>query len=47
MSENTAAIEEAKSKCTSAKGQFTRKRNFLIKSIESDQGIEVVETNYT
>ena len=46
MSENTAAIEEAKSKCTSAKGRFTRKRNFLIKSIESDQGIEVVETNY-
>ena len=46
MSENTAAIEEAKSKRTSAKGRFTRKRNVLIKSIESDQGIEVVETNY-
>ena len=46
MSENTAAIEDAKSKRTSAKGRFTRKRNFLIKSVESDQGIEVVETNY-
>ena len=46
MSENTAAIEEAKSKRTSVKGRFTRKRNFLIKSIESDQGIEVIETNY-
>ena len=46
MSENTASIEEAKSKRTSAKGRFTRKRNFLIKSIERDQGIEVVETNY-
>ena len=46
MSENTTAIEEAKSKRTSAKGRFTRKRNFLIKSIESDQGIEVVEANY-
>ena len=46
MSENTTAIEEAKSKRTTAKGRFTRKRNFLIKSIESDQGIEVVETNY-
>ena len=46
MSENTTAIEEAKSKRTSAKGRFTRKRNFLIKSIISDQEIEVVETNY-
>ena len=46
MSENTAAVEEAKSKRTTAKGRFTRKRNFLLKSIESDQGIEVVETNY-
>lgn len=46
MSENTTAIKEAKSKRTSAKGRFTRKRNFLIKSIESDQGNEVVETNY-
>ena len=46
MSENTAAIEEDKRERTSAKGRFTRKRNFLIKSIESDRGIEVVETNY-
>ena len=46
MSENTAAIEKAKGKRTTAKGRFTRKRNFLIKSIENDQGIERVETNY-
>ena len=46
MSENTAAIEKAKGKRTTAKGRFTRKRNFLIKSIENDQGIEPVETNY-
>ena len=46
MSENTAAIEKAKGKRTTAKGRFTRKRNFLIKSIGNDQGIEPVETNY-
>ena len=46
MSENTAEIEKAKSKRTTAKGRFTRKRNFLTKSIENDQGVEVVETNY-
>ena len=46
MSENTAAIEEAKGKRKTAKGRFTRKRNFLIKSIENDQEIEPVETNY-
>ena len=46
MSENTAAIEKAKGKRTTAKGRFTRKRNFLIKSIENGQGIEPVETNY-
>ena len=46
MSEDTASIEKAKGKRTTAKGRFTRKRNFLIKSIENDQGIEPVETNY-
>ena len=46
MSKDTDAIEKAKAKRTTAKGRFTRKRNFLIKSIESDQGIEPVETNY-
>ena len=46
MSKDTDAIEKAKAKRTTAKGRFTRKRNFLIKSIGSDQGIEPVETNY-
>ena len=46
MSEGIATIEKAKSKRTTAKGRFTRKRNFLIKSIENDQGIEPVKTNY-
>ena len=46
MSENTAEIQKAKSKRTTAKGRFTRKRNFLTKSIENDQGVEEVETNY-
>ena len=45
MSKDTDAIEKAKAKRTTAKGRFTRKRNFLIKSIENDQGIEPVETN--
>ena len=46
MSEDTASVKKAKSKRTTAKGQFTRKENFLIKSIENDQGIKPVETNY-
>ena len=39
-------IEQAKNSRRIAKGNLTRKRNILIKSIETSQGIEVVETNY-
>ena len=38
--------DQAKNSRRIAKGNFTRKRNILIKSIETSQGIEVVETNY-
>ena len=44
--ENAAEIEKAKSKRTTAKGRFTRKKNFLTKSIDNNQGVEIVETNY-
>ena len=44
--ENAAEIEKAKGKRTTAKGRFTRKKNFLIKSIDNNQGVEIVETNY-
>ncbi|XP_068685121.1 uncharacterized protein [Montipora foliosa] len=39
--------DKAKNSRRIAKGNFTRKRNILIKSIETSQGIEVVETNYS
>ena len=38
--------DQAKNSRRIAKGNYTRKRNILIKSIETSQGIEVVETNY-
>ena len=40
--------DQAKNSRRIAKGKFTRKRNILIKSIETGQGIKVhvVETNY-
>ena len=44
--ENAAEIEKAKGKRTTAKGRFTRKKNFLTKSIDNNQGVEIVEANY-
>ncbi|KAJ7384837.1 hypothetical protein OS493_019514 [Desmophyllum pertusum] len=38
--------EEARNIRRTAKGRFTRKRNELIKSIENESGIEIIESNY-
>lgn len=38
--------DQAKNSRRIAKENFTRKRNILIKSLETSQGIEVVETNH-
>ena len=39
-------IQQAKNSQRIAKGNFTQKQNILIKSMETNQGIGVVETNY-
>ena len=38
--------DEAKSIRRTAKARFTRKRNELLKSIDANQGREMVEGNY-
>ena len=44
--DNTEMAEEAKSIRWTAKARFTRKRNELLKSMDADQGREMVEGNY-
>ena len=44
--DNTEMAEEAKNIRRTAKARFTRKRNELLKSMDADQGREMVEGNY-
>ena len=44
--DNTEMAEDARSIRRTAKARFTRKRNELLKSMNADQGREMVEGNY-
>ena len=44
--DNTEMSEDARSIQRTAKARFTRKRNELLKSMNADQGREMVEGNY-
>ena len=46
VTDNTEMAENAKSIRRTAKARFTRKRNELLKSIDANQGREMVEGNY-
>ena len=46
MADNTEMAEDAKSIRRTAKARLTRKRNELLKSMDADQGREMVEGNY-
>ena len=44
--DNTKTAEDAKSIRRTAEARFTRKRNELLKSVDADQGREMVDGNY-
>ena len=46
VTDNTEMAEYAKSIRRTAKARFTRERNELLKSMDADQGREMVEGNY-